>query len=176
MRGDTTASLRSLRRPAGVAGILAAGAGVTAAVAVYLPWYVVISRVTLLGRPGQGEVATLPGWESHPWAAIVPLLGIIAAVVALLAAFDRPPPRARDLLLGCGAGLAVLGAIGGRFFPPVSRFDLAGSRVRELLDVSQDLPMGVSVDLAVRPGVGLWLTVAAAAVLVIVASTNRELS
>lgn len=174
MRGDVLLSLRVLRRPRGLLGVLAVGAALTALVAAHLPWYQVAARVEMLGEQQSRPVATLAGWQAHPWGWLVPALAVVAVVVGLALALDRPFPGTRDAQLGAGLGLAAAVVAGGLMFPPVSRFDVAGSRLRELAGLADRLPHDVELSFAVRPGVGLWLTLAGAAVLVVTAFAAGE--
>lgn len=174
MRGDVLLQLRMLRRPRGLVGSLAAMAGGAAFVAAYLPWYQVAATVDMLGRRQSRPVATLAGWQAHPWGWLVPALALVAVVVGVALAVDRPVPFSRDAELTAGLGLAAAVAAGGLLYPPVSRFDVAGSRLRELAGLSERLPRDVELTFAVRPGLGLWVTLAAAALLVAVAFAVRE--
>lgn len=174
MRGDVLLNLRVLRRPRGLAGVIVAAAGAVAFAAAYLPWYQVVATVEMLGGERSRPVASLAGWQAHPWGWLVPALALLAMVVGVSLAVDRPVPFTRDAELAAGLGLAAAVAAGGLSFPPVSRFDVAGSRLRELAGLSERLPRDVELTFSVRPGVGLWATLAAAAVLVTVAVVARD--
>lgn len=174
MRGDVLLTLRLIRRRSGVVGAVAAVAGVAALIAAYLPWYEVAAEVEMLGASRARPVATLAGWQAHPWGWLVPALALIAVVVGVALATDRPLPFTRDANLAAGLGLASAVAAGGLLFPPVSRFDVAGSRLRELGGLAERLPNDIALTFSVRPGVGLWVTLGAATVLVAVAFLVRE--
>lgn len=174
MRGDVLLNLRVLRRPRGLAGVMVAAAGATAFAAAYLPWYQVAAQVEMLGGRQSRPVATLAGWQAHPWGWLVPAFALVAVVVGSALAVDRPVPFTRDVALATGLGLAAAVGAGGLLFPPVSRFDVAGSRLRELADLAERLPRDVELTFSVRPGLGLWLTLAAAAVLVVTALAARD--
>lgn len=174
MRGDVLLTLRLLRRRSGVVGAIAAVAGLAALTAAYLPWYEVAAEVEMLGGSRARPVATLAGWQAHPWGWVVPALALTALIAGAMLATDRPLPFTRDAHLGAGLGLAVAVAAGGLLFPPVSRFDVAGSRLRELAGLSERLPNDIQLTFSVRPAIGLWVTLAAAAVLVAVAFLVRD--
>lgn len=174
MRGDLGLHLRLLSRPEAVAGLVAAVSGVTALASAYLPWYQVAATLELLGASQGRPVATLAGWQAHPWGWVVPVLAVVAVVAGLAAAVDRPLPIGPDVVLGAGIGLAASVVAGGLLFPQVARFDVAGSRLRELAALSGRLPADVDLSFAVRPAMGLWLTLAAAALLVASSFASRE--
>lgn len=174
MRGDALLYLRLLRRARGLLGVLSATAGAAALVAAYLPWYQVAASVDMLGGEQSRPVASLAGWQAHPWGWLVPALALVAVVVGVALAVDRPLPFTRDVELAAGLGLAAAVSAGGLLFPPVSRFDVAGSRLRELAGLADRLPEDVALTFAVRAGVGLWVTLAAAALLVVVAFAARD--
>lgn len=174
MRGDVLLHLRILRRPRGLVGMVALASGGAALVAAYLPWYQVAARVEMLGGKQSRPVASLAGWEAHPWGWLVPTLAVVAIVVGGALALDRPVPFTRDASLAAGLGLAAAVAAGGMLFPPVSRFDVAGSRLRELAGLADRLPRDVELTFAVRPGIGLWITLGASALLVLAAFAARD--
>ncbi|HEX9887831.1 MAG TPA: hypothetical protein VGA69_00010 [Nitriliruptorales bacterium] len=165
--------LRLLLRPHGIVGGVGAVAGLSALAAAYLPWYAVQVQVQALGRAQTGTVASLPGWQSHPWGWLVPAVALVAVVIALSVAMDRSLPIAGDLQLAGGVSLAVLAGLGALTFPPVARFDVAGSRLRELAGVT--LPSDVEMSFSVGPAIGLWITLASAALLVASGLASREL-
>lgn len=172
VRGDLALRLRMVVRPSGVVGLVVAVAGMTAFAAAYLPWYEVTATVDLLGTSQQRSVASLAGWQAHPWGWLVPMLALVVGVAGAMLAVDRPAPPRTMLVGGCGLALTV--AAGGLLFPPVARFDVAGSRLRELAALSGRLPADVELAFAVRPGTGMWLTLAAAALVVVAALVSRE--
>lgn len=173
MRGDVALRLRLLLRPAGVAGIVTACAGGAALAAAYLPWYEVAAHVEMMGETQSRSVASLPGWQAHPWGWVVPLLALVAIAMGLSVALDRPPPFARDVQLAAGLGMGAAVAAGGLVFPSVARFDVAGSRLRELADLAGRLPTDVEMSFSVRPGLGLWVTLIAAVVLLAGTAVGR---
>ena len=174
MRGDTALHLRLLRRPQGIVGSVTTAAGGCALVAAYLPWYEVAATVTMLGEHQSRRVATLAGWQAHPWGWLVPALAVIALGLGILVAFDRSPSWAPSVAVGTGVGLGATVAAGVVRFPAVARFDVAGSRLRELADLAGRLPRDVDLTFSVRPAAGLWVTLAAAALLLATAAATRD--
>ena len=172
MRGDLSLRMHLLVRPAGVVGLVGAVAGVVAFAAAYLPWYAVTATVDLLGTSQQQAVASLAGWQAHPWGWLVPALGLVVVAAGVLLAVDRPAPPRTMLVGGCGLALTVVA--GGVLFPPVDRFDVAGSRLRELAALSGRLPEDIVLTFDVRPAIGLWLTLAAGALVFVAALVSRE--
>ena len=157
---------------AAAVGLLGAAAGAAAVAGAYLPWYVVTARVGMLGTAQETVVASLAGWQAHPWGWLVAALGAVALVAGLLLALDRPLPWRVLLLSGCALGALV--AVGGLRFPPVARFDVADSRLRELVELSGRLPADVQMAFEVHPSTGMWLTLAAAAAAVVAAVVSGE--
>jgi hypothetical protein len=172
VRGDLALHLRLLARPRGVIGLVGVVAGGSAFAAGYLPWYDVRATVDLLGRTGARSVASLAGWQAHPWGWAVPALALLVITTSVLVAIDRPPPG--NLLLWAGLGLAGTVVLGGLSFPPVARFDVAESSLRELVAVADRLPKDVGMTLEVRSAVGLWLTLAASALVIATGFASRE--
>lgn len=172
MRGDLALRLQLLVRPAAVVGLVSAIAGTVAFAAAYLPWYDVMATVDLLGTSQERAVASLAGWQAHPWNWLVPVLAIVTVAAGLMLAVDRPAPPRTMLAAGCGLALSV--AVGGVLFPPVARFDVAGSRLRELAALSDRLPDDVLLAFDVRPAAGMWLTLAAGALVVVAAVVAHD--
>lgn len=172
MRGDLALRLHLLVRPSGIIGLVGAIAGTIAFAGAYLPWYDVTATVDLLGTSQQRTVASLAGWQAHPWGWLTPAFGLMAAVAGIMLAIDRPAPRRTMLFGGCGLALTVVA--GGLLFPPVARFDVAGSRLRELAALSGRLPADVQLAFDVRPSMGMWLTLAGAGLVVVAALAARD--
>lgn len=175
MRGDVLLRLRMAARPRGLAGVAGAVAGLSGMASAYLPWYRVSADVAMLGSAQSRAVAALAGWQAHPWSWLVPALSLVAVVVGVRVAVDQPLPYTRDLTVAAGLGLGAIAAIGGLSFPPVSRFDVAGSRLRELAELADRLPSDVELTFTVRPAVGLWLAVVVAAWMVVLGVLTRDL-
>jgi hypothetical protein len=167
--------LGRLSRPGTAIGVMSVVAGVGAFLSAYLAWYEVAATVDMLGASSARPVATLAGWQAHPWGWLVPVFALVSIAVGVLLVMDRPPTRTRDLLAACGLGLGSVVALGGLLFPPVSRFDVAGSRLRELGDLAGRLPTDVDLTFAVRPGIGLWVTLAAGVLVLLASLASRRL-
>ncbi len=172
MRGDLSLRMHLLVRPSGIVGLVGAVAGITAFAAAYLPWYDVTATVDLLGTSQRQAVASLAGWQAHPWGWLVPAFALVVLASGVLLAIDRPPPPRTMLAGGCGLALTVVA--GGLLSPPVDRFDVAGSRLRELAALSGRLPEDIQLAFDVRPSMGLWLTLAAGALVVAASLVSRE--
>lgn len=175
MRGDAALVARQVLRPEGTLGLVAAVAGLTAMTAAYLPWYHVHASVDALGTTSSRSVSALAGWQAHPWGWLVPALAVVMVVVGVLLALDRPLPSTADLFLLGGMGLAIGVAVAGRWFPPVARFDVAGSRLRDMIDLAGRLPSDVDLAFSVRPGVGMWLALGSAGLLLGSGLTSRAM-
>lgn len=173
MRGDLLLNLRLLLRPRGVVGIVAAVVGLATAATLYLPWYEIRAEVTMLGSTDARTVTGVPGWQAHPWLWLVAALGIGAAAVGLAVALDRPPPGARDILVAAGVALAGMTGLSALFVPPTDRFG-ARDTVEELQWLAERVPDDVEVALFVRPAIGLWLALVAAALLIAVGLAGRQ--
>ncbi len=173
MRGDLALQSRIVLRPRGITGLVAAIAGATAVAAVYLPWYAVVAEVSMLGATRSRILATLPGWQAHPWAWVVAVIGIVCAGVGLAVAADRPPPRAALVLVVAAAALAVIALLSLMFVPPRARM-AAGPELAELEWLSERVPEDVAIHLGVRPAGGLWVALAAAGLVAAAALLNRR--
>lgn len=173
MRRSLPLRVRMLVRPLGAVAGLGVGAGLGGVVSAYLPWFEVAATVEMLGDQRARAVATLAGWQAHPWAWLVPTLALAGAIVNGALAAGRPFRATRALGLAAGLGLAAVVAVSALRSPPVSRFDRPGSRLRELAELSERLPHDVALTFAVRPALGLWVAAAAAVVLVAVAAAAR---
>lgn len=175
MRGDATLQARLLLRGTGIVGAAVALGGVGALVGAYRPWYAVTAELTMLGEDQTRAVAELAGWASHPWGWLIPASGMLAIALGVAAAIDRPPPHTRRLLLLVAGLLAALAGTGAVQRPEVNRFDLAGSRLRELVDLADRLPTGVELSFEVTVADGVWVTLACGAIVLAAALSGREL-
>ena len=175
MRGDATLQARLLLRGTGVAGAGVAAGGVLALIGAYRPWYAVTARLTMLDEEQASAVAELAGWQAHPWGWLVPALGVVAVALGVAMALDRPPARTRPLLLATAGLLGAASALGALLRPGVGRFDIADSRLRELLDLAERLPEGLELGFSVAVADGVWVTAAAALLTAVGALAAREL-
>ncbi len=172
MRGDVTLTARLLLRGTGLAGLTAAAGGVLAIVAVTRPWYLAVARLEMLGEDQTRPVESVPGLPTVPWAWLAFVAGLVALGVGLAVAIDRPFPRSRSVLLGAtvvlaGAGIAALTG-------PVDAAAITGQEARELLALSDELPVGVAVEVSAARGAGIQLTLVAAALVAVGAAAARE--
>lgn len=175
MRGDTALQARLALRGAGLAGAVITAGGVLAIGGAYLPWHAVTAELAMLEDAQSRPVAELPGWEAHPWGWLVPALGLVALVLGAALMVDRPPRRARVVLGVTAAGLGASAALGLVWSPAVRRFDVAGTRLRELSELADRLPEGVELSFSVGTGPGLWVTLLAAALIGLGTAAAREL-
>lgn len=173
MRLSVPLRVRMLVRPLGAVGGLGAGAGLAAVVAAYLPWYEVVATVDLLGTTRGRAVAGLAGWQAHPWGWLAPALALVGATVCAAVAVDRPFRSTASIGAGAGIGLLATAAAGLVVFPPISRFDRTGTGLGELDRLADRLPEDVALSFSVRPGLGIWMTLVAAIVLIAAAAAMR---
>lgn len=175
MRGDAALQARLLLRGTGLAGTAVALGGALAMIGAYRPWHAVTVELTLLGAEQSRPVADLAGWEAHPFGWLVPALGLLTIGLGVALAVDRPPQRTRPVLLVAGVTLAVTAVVAALRPPEVGRFDVAGSRLRELSGLADRLPSDVELSFSVGHAHGLALTLAAAALVVVATLSAREL-
>lgn len=175
MRGDAALQARLLLRGTGLAGVTIAAGGVVSLVGAYRPWHAVTAELAMLGEDQSRPVAVLHGWEAHPWGWLVPALGVVAIVLGIALAVDRPPLRARALLVATAVALGLSVGLGALLPPDLNRFDIAGSRLRELSQLADRLPHAVELSFSVGTAAGLWLTLLAAALIAAGALGSREL-
>lgn len=168
MRTSLGDHLLALRRPAALAALAAAAGGVVASMAPWMALWRLTARVQALDTVGEQPVAVLPGSDASPLVWAVAAVGVVAAVLAVLVAVDRPPPRAETLLVG--AGVVVVAAVGVLLVTrPATGAFRGRAGAAELMDGEVPLPTGVGIDLGVEPAMGMW--VLAAAGLLVVAGT-----
>lgn len=173
MRGDLLLHARLLLRPRGVTGLVTAVIGLTGAAALYLPWYEIRAEVTMLGSSRSWAVASLAGWQAHPWLWLVAAAAVIATLLGVAIAVDRPPRRGRDLLLGLAIALATVTGIGALVVPPPGRFGV-GDTLGQLHQIADRVPEDVDVQLVVAPAAGMWIALTTAALLLAVAFLHRD--
>jgi hypothetical protein len=175
VRGDAALQARLLLRGSGLAGATVAMGGGLALLGAYQPWHAVTAELAMRNDEQSRPVAELAGWEAHPWGWLVPALGVAAIVLGAALVADRPPMRGRLWLLGTAGLLAGSAALGTLLPPEVNRFDVAGSRLRELSQLADRLPEGVELSFSVGLGPGVWMTAAAAVLIVAGTLGAREL-
>jgi hypothetical protein len=173
VRGDLLLQARLLLRPRGVAGLVTALVGLIGATALYLPWYEIRAEVTMLGSRQSGVISSLAGWQAHPWLWLVAAVAVIAMLVGVAIAVDRPPPRGRDVLLGLAVALATVTGVSALIVPPPARFG-AGDSLEQLQQIAARAPEDVEVQLVVTPAAGMWVALAAAALLLGVAFLHHD--
>lgn len=161
MRGDALLTARLFLRGDGLAGAVIAAGGALAVLAATRAWYQAMAEVAMLGTEQgravgvvRGLPATAPGW-------VALTLGVIAVVLGVACALDRPLPKSRLVLLVVALGLAGAAAYGW-LGPAPDLAGVAGREGRELLGLAERLPLGVAIELDVRPAAGQWLTMVGA--------------
>lgn len=161
MRGDALLTARLVLRRDGLAGVVIAVGGTLAVVAATRPWYQAMAEVAMLGTQQARAVGVVHGLPSTVpgWVALV--LGVVAVTLGVACALDRPPGKARPVLVAVALGL-VAAALYGWLGPAPELAAVAGREGRELLGLAERLPLGVGLELDVRAGVGPWLTMIAA--------------
>ncbi|MEX1164871.1 MAG: hypothetical protein WEB03_14975 [Nitriliruptor sp.] len=166
--------LASLGRGSGVAGAVAALAGVLAVVALALPWHEATAELAMLGVAEDRAVATIPGWSTVAgWVAAVS--GAVAVGLGVALAIDRHPGWTRPCLLAATAALVVSGLVAQLRRPTLERFPDGAGAVAELRAVAGDLPRGVELTLAVRPGPAAVAALVAGLTLLVAVAAARDL-
>lgn len=174
MRGDLALQVRVALRPRGVVGVGGALAGLAGVVAVYLPWYALHADVTMLGSVRARPVAVLTGWQAHPWVWLAAALGVVAALVGLSVAVDRPIPASPEILFAAAIGLSLTTGVSAVVLPPTARFG-ADEQLVQLAALADAVPDDVSLGFSVHHASGVWVALAASALLLLTAFTSRRL-
>jgi hypothetical protein len=167
VRGDIGLTVRLLLRRQGVAGLVVSLGGAMAIGAATRPWYRAVVTVQMLGDDGERTVASLAGIPSliAGWAVVA--LGLVAAVLGIACAADRPHRRTTAALAVSAAALAVITTTAAVWRPPLQR--MTGAELDRLRSLADRLPIGVEMSFEVVRGDGLlWL---AAATVLVVAGT-----
>lgn len=173
MRGDAALTARLLLRGAGVAGIAVALGGALAIVAATRPWYHAMADVAMLGSSQGRAVDSLAGTQTVlGWVSL--LAGLVAVVLGVACALDRPPAGARRMLLACALALVVVAAVAW-LGPAPELARVAGSEGEELARLGDRLPEGIALQLAVRTAIGPVLTVLAGVIVGVGTLAAREL-
>lgn len=168
MRTSLGDHLLALRRPAALAALVAAAGGVAAALAPHMPLWRLTASVQALDTVGEQPVTVLDGAATSPVTWGIAAVGVVAVVLALLVAVDRPPPRPEALLVG--TGVLLMTAVGVLLATRPSPAAFAGRPgAAELVEGTVPLPTGVGIDLGVEPALGMWV-LASAGLLVVAGS------
>lgn len=173
MRGDVALTARLLLRGTGLAGIAVAAGGALAVVAATRPWYHAMAQVTMLDAVQARAVDSLLGTQTLlGWVTLV--LGLVAILLGIACALDRPPAHARRVLLGCALALLVVSLLAW-FGPSPELARVAGSEGDELTRLGSRLPDGIELRLAVRTAVGPALAALASVIVTGGTFAAREL-
>jgi hypothetical protein len=175
VRGDAALTARLLLRATGLAGLLAAGGGGLAIVGAFGPWYRAVAIVEMLGSEDGRTIATVgglpevwPAWAAWPVAA----LGMVAVVLGLAIAFDRPPHWARWALAAVAVGLLGCAALAAWRVPAVDAV-VAGAGP-ELQALAARLPTGVELEVTTTVAAGVWRAAVAAVMVGVGAAGTRD--
>lgn len=152
MRGDVALTARLLLRGSGLAGLAVAAGGGLAVFAATEPWYHAMAEVEMLGADQARAIASLLGVQTvGGWVSLV--VGAGAVVLGIACALDRPPARARPLLLG-GAVVLVLAAASAWLLPAPALDSVTGAEADQLAVLADRLPVGLALELQVRVAAG----------------------
>jgi hypothetical protein len=174
VRVELPHALVAVGRASGLAGLLAAAAGVAAVAAAFQPWHEATAELAMLGAAEDRAVVSLLGWATLPGLA-AGVAGVVAAALGLTLAVDRHPGWTRRGLLGAAGVLLVAGAFGQLRRPTLDRFPDESGALADLRAVVDELPRGVELTLSVRPGAGATIVLVAAALLLAAVASAREL-
>ncbi|MEX1179040.1 MAG: hypothetical protein WEB09_11320 [Nitriliruptor sp.] len=174
MRVELPPLVASITRGSGLAGGLAAIAGLAAVVSVTLPWSEVTAELSMLGVAEDRAVAAIAGWATIP-GLVAGVAGLGAVGLGAALAVDRHPGWTRPGLLLAAAALALSGIAAQLLRPSLDRFPDAAGAVDDLRTVAGDLPRGVELVLAVRTGAGATLTLVAGLAVLVAAAAARDL-
>lgn len=172
MRGDAGLTARLLLRGAGFAGVVTAVGGGVVIAGALRPWYAIVAEVSMLGGVSERTVAWLPGFPatSSGWA--VACLGLVVLGLGVLVALDRQPVRARAFTVGIGVVTLAVAAFAAVSVPGLEA--IAAETSRELLDVRDQLPVGVELELRAIATSGPWWVAAGAATAIVGALGARD--
>ncbi len=172
MRGDAALTARLLLRGTGLAGLLAAAGGALAVLGALGPWYRAVAVVEMLGAEDGRTIATVAGLPDTVGAWLAAGLGLLAVVLGLAIAFDRPPHWARWGLALVAAGLLLCAAVAALRVPTVDTV-VAGAGP-ELQALADRLPTGVQLEVATTVAIGVWRVAVAAVMVGVGAAAARE--
>jgi hypothetical protein len=174
VRGELPHALVAVGRGSGLAGLVAAAAGVGAVVAATQPWYEAAAELSMLGESDDRAVVVLVGWSLIP-GIVAALAGLVAAALGTALAIDRHPGWARRGLLAAAVTLAVAGTVPLLRRPRLDRFPDETGALGDLRAVVGELPVGVELAISVRPGIGPTTALVAAALIVAAVAAARDL-
>lgn len=174
MRRELPHALVAVGRGSGLAGLVAAAAGVTAVVAASQPWYEAAAELSMLGTAEDRAVVTLLGWSTIP-GVVAGIAGAFAAALGLALAVDRHPGWARPGLLAAAIAIAAAGTAAQLWRPGLERFPDEAGALADLRAVVDELPRGVELTLSVRQGAGVTIALGAAALVVLAVAAARDL-
>lgn len=174
MRGELPHALVALGRGSGLAGLLAAVAGVAACVAVAQPWYEAAAELAMMGAAEDRAVVTLVGWETVVGVANG-LAGLVATALGTALAVDRHPGWTRPGLLTAAVVMAIAGTVAQLRRPGLDRFPDETGALADLRAVLDALPDGVELTLSVRTGPGATIALVAGALVVLAVAAARDL-
>lgn len=173
MRGDLALQARLSLRPRGVLGLVVVVAGLTGIAAVYLPWFRIRFDVAMLGDRKVGTIASLAGWEAQPWVWAIAALNVAVVALGIAAAIDRRASRTDLWLVAVAFVQAALTGLSALLPPPATRL-LGEEHLTRLQSLPAVVPDDVAVRFSVDATVGLWVSLASAALLLAAALALRE--
>lgn len=175
MWADAAVTARLVVRPSGLAGVVAALAGLAAARAAAEPWHEVALSIRMLGGE-QARVLEEVAAVAVPWAVLAAAAGLVATVLGTSLALDRHPGWTRPVLVGSAGSLLVAGVVPLLLPPPLARLGDPAGALEEVAALGSGLPSGVSMALSVRPGAAPVVAAGAAVVVLGATLAARELS
>lgn len=174
MSGELPHALVAVGRGSGLAGVLAAAAGLTAVTTVGLPWHEAAAELTMLGAAEDRAVVALLGTRTAA-GVLAAVVGLVAAGLGVALAVDRHPGWTRRGLLTTAGVLTVCGLVPWVWRPPLDRFPDESGALADLRAVVDELPVGVELALSVRAGLGASLSLAAGIAVVVAVCAARDL-
>jgi hypothetical protein len=174
LRGELPYALVAVGRGSGLAGLVAAVAGLAAIATVALPWHEAAAELAMLGAAEDRAVVTLVGLRTLPGIAAV-LAGLLAVCLGVALAIDRHPGWTRRGLLAAAAVLALAGTVAQLRRPTLDRFPDESGALGDLRAVVGELPRGVELTISVRAGVGATIALIAATSILLAVVAARDL-